>query len=418
MHPKSRILTRLRQATLAIIVAGIGASAYAQSSSAPPASLKDLFDAAWAQQPEFQALSMRQDAVHAQQRAAEAWTPEPVAMEVANKTDRFNRNRGVRELEIGVSIPLWLPGERRSSRALTAAETSALKSRMASAQLRLAAEVRAAWWSWQLARMDAEMARAQMDSARRIAADVTRRAKAGDLARADQHQADGAVAAAEAGVAQFEAGATAALEQLKALTGGIAPASPAGLFSAEPEPVSMPPDPHPALSELQDRITVAERTADLVARQSRANPELSLSTTRDRGTFGERYDQTVTMGIRIPFGAGSRHDGRVAAARAEALEAQAQLALDKARLQGQRDTAIARVNAARAQLAAAERRATLAQEARGFFEKSFRLGETDLPTRLRIEAEATDAERQAARSRVELAAAISAWRQTLGLLPQ
>ena len=33
-------------------------------------------------------------------------------------------------------------------------------------------------------------------------------------------------------------------------------------------------------------------------------------------------------------------------------------------------------------------------------------------------AEATEAERQAARSRIELAAAISAWRQALGLLPQ
>ena len=105
------------------------------------------------------------------------------------------------------------------------------------------------------------MARAQMDSARRIAADVARRAKAGDLARADQHQADGAVAAAEAGVAQLEADATATLEQLKALTGGIAPASPVGLSPTEPEPVSRPPDPHPALSELQDRVTVAERAA-------------------------------------------------------------------------------------------------------------------------------------------------------------
>ena len=62
--------------------------------------------------------------------------------------------------------------------------------------------------------------------------------------------------------------------------------------------------------------------------------------------------------------------------------------------------------------------AQLARESRGFFDKSFRLGESDLPTRLRIEAEAADAERQAVRARIELAAAISAWRQALGLLPQ
>ena len=113
-----------------------------------------------------------------------------------------------------------------------------------------------------------------------------------------------------------------------------------------------------------------------------------------------------------------RHDSRVAAARADAVEAQAQFALDRARLQSEREAAEVRVNAARTQLAAAERRATLARETRGFFDKSFRLGETDLPTRLRIEAEATEAERQAARSRIELASAISTWRQALGLLPQ
>ena len=94
------------------------------------------------------------------------------------------------------------------------------------------------------------------------------------------------------------------------------------------------------------------------------------------------------------------------------------MALERARLAGEREAARARADAARTQLAATERRAQLARESRGFFDKSFRLGESDLPTRLRIEAEATEAERQAARSRIELAAAISAWRQALGLLPQ
>jgi cobalt-zinc-cadmium efflux system outer membrane protein len=170
--------------------------------------------------------------------------------------------------------------------------------------------------------------------------------------------------------------------------------------------------------ELQARATVAERAAALAATQSRGNPELTLATTRDRGASGERYGQTVTLAVRIPFGGGPRHESRIATALADATEAQAQLALDRARLQSERDAAVAGIAAARAQLAAAERRATLARETRGFYEKSFRLGETDLPTRLRIEAEATEAERQAARSRIELAAAISTWRQALGLLPQ
>ena len=97
---------------------------------------------------------------------------------------------------------------------------------------------------------------------------------------------------------------------------------------------------------------------------------------------------------------------------------EAQLAVEQERIAAEIDAARQREEAARAWLAAAEQRAQLANESRGFFEKSFRLGETDLPTRLRIEGEASEAEREAARARVELAASVSALRQALGLLPE
>lgn len=418
MHPRLRISIGFKQATLAIIFAGAAASAHAQAVG-PSASLKAAFDAAWARQPEYQALPGRREAVQADRRAAVAWTPEAPAIELTHKTDRLMRNDGAREFEVGIAMPLWLPGERRSSGALVDAQTAALESRAQAARLRLAATVREAWWNWQRARNQVDIAQAQLENARLIARDVARRTKAGDLARSDQHQADGAVAAAEAGAAQAEAERITARQVLKALTGASSIAEPSDAdFRAEAEPSTEEPAVHPVLAELQDRAQVAERTASLAATRSRANPELTLATTRDRGGAGERYGHTVSVGIRIPLGAGPRYDSRVAAARTDALEARVQIELDQTRLQSERETAVARVGAARSQLAAAERRASLARETRGFFDKSFRLGESDLPTRLRIENEANEAERQAARVRIELAAAISLWRQALGLLPQ
>ncbi len=268
---------------------------------------------------------------------------------------------------------------------------------------------------WQLA-----FSMRQLDNTRRIAADVARRTRAGDLARADQHLADGAVAAAESGLVQAEAALAAARQQLRALAGRAPAATVTAGAAAEPDPgtASAETDAHPALQELRDRAAVAEGSAALAAAQSRASPELMLATTRDRGAFGESSQQTLTLGVRIPFGGGPRHDARSASARAEATEAQAQLALERERLGAEREAARVRVDASRTQLAAAERRAQLARESRGFFDKSFRLGETDLPTRLRIELEAVEAERQAARSRVERDAAISQLRQALGLLPE
>jgi cobalt-zinc-cadmium efflux system outer membrane protein len=427
MDRRTRIKARLLRATVAAAWIACPWTAQAQTttaSAAPDApatvmSLRQAFEAAWARQPEAMALQARRDAARAQRQAAQSWTPEPPALEVSNKTDRLNRNGGARELEVGVAVPLWLPGERSRSAALADAEGAAIESRATAAQLRVAATVREAWWQWQRARIEVDGARDQLDNTRRIAADVAKRTKAGDLARADQHQADGAVAAAESGLAQAEAGLAAAQQHLRALA-GRAPVASDAVSAAEELPTAATGeiDAHATLQDLKDRATVAERTAALAATQSRANPELMLATTRDRGAFGEASQQTITLGVRIPFGGGPRHDARSANTRAEATEAQAQLALERERLVAEREAARARVDASRTQLAAAERRALLARESRGFFDKSFRLGETDLPTRLRIEAEAAEAARQAARTRLELAAAISAWRQALGLLPQ
>ena len=39
----------------------------------------------------------------------------------------------------------------------------------------------------------------------------------------------------------------------------------------------------------------------LAAARSRANPELTLATTRERGAFGESFAQTVTLGVRVDW---------------------------------------------------------------------------------------------------------------------
>jgi cobalt-zinc-cadmium efflux system outer membrane protein len=398
----------------------LSAQAQSTSGAAPTvvASLKEVFETAWQRQPEARALQSRRDAAQAQAKAAGLLSPEAPSLEISQRSDQATGNNGAREAEIGIAVPLWLPGQRTASADLAQAEISFVERRLLASQLRLASSVRDAWWNWQRARVDAEMAREQLANASRLAADVARRTQAGDLARSDQHQAEGAVAAAEALAAQAQAASAVALAQLNALTGGLAtPESPHNA-TGEPSPAPAPAARHPLIAELEDRIAVAERTAGLISTQKRSNPELTVATTRVRGAFGERYGQTVLIGIRVPFGAGPRYDARVATAQAEAIEVQSQLILERDRIQADQRGAASRVEAARIQLDAAQRRAKLARESRGFFDKSFRLGETDLPTRLRIEAEAVEAERQEARSRIDLATAISAWRQSLGLLPQ
>ena len=387
-----------------------------QAAETPP-TLKHAFEAAWARQPEARAAGARRDAVGARRQTADSWLAEPPSLDVSYKTDQLNRDQGSREYEAGLAMPLWLPGERAGQRALAEVEGAALERQLEAVRLRTAGEVREAWWSLALARIDLETAEARRQNAERLAADVARRVKAGDLSRADGHQADAAVAGAVAEVARSRGALAEAVKRLRSLTGGAVQGSISDATESTPTQVNAGVA-HPLLKELDARVETARAARALAGVQNRANPELRLAATRDRADAGAAWSNTLTLGVRIPFGSDSRQRARVATATAEEAEVEARLAVEQERIAAETDAARQGEEAARARLAATEQRARLANESRGFFEKSFRLGETDLPTRLRIEAEAAEAEREAARARVELAASISALRQALGLLPE
>ena len=434
---------RLRPALLALRL-GLGLGFLSPARAAEPAvapataplpasPLARAFAAAWERQPLAAALPQRQDAARAQQEAADSLLAQPPSLDLSTRTDRYNRDRGAREVETGIALPLWLPGEKDGTRALADARKEALGARTLAARLQLAAELRSAWWAWQQAGQDQQVAQARADNAARLASDVERRMKAGDLSRADLNQAQGAQAAAQAALAESRVAALAAARRLQSLTGQ--PPRPAdGPPQTEPEPAAnaLPEsladedgadaesaaNGHPLLQDLAQRSAVSRRALELASRQTRANPEIAISTRRDRSATGEMTDQTWALALRLPFSSTPRNQARIAEANADLIEAETQLRLERQRLAQEGETARAQLDAARLQLAAAETRARLAAENRGFYDKAFRLGEADLPTRLRIELEAFEAERQAVRSRIQAAAALSQLRQALGLLPE
>jgi len=402
-----------------------------------PLSLQQGFEAAWALTPEARAAALWRDAAAAAQQAAERLTQGPATLEVTARTDRTGRNEGSREYEAALAVPLWLAGERRGTRALAQAEGQALDARTQAARWRLAAQVRDAYWAWQLAHLGHELAQQRLDNARQLADDVQRRWHAGDMARADSHQARGAVADAQAQLAQAEAELAQAAHEWMALTGAQQPplavqagtagesfGDSAGDSSEQsasgeqaPQPAALP-DTHPALRELAALGEVAQHQLALARVQTRPNPEVVLGSTRERDMRGARYAPSVFAGVRVALGHLPDSAARRISASAELLQAQARLAQEEAALRGRAQAAALQLQALRRAQAAAGQRAALARAVRGFIQKSFALGESDLPTRLRVEQEAFEAEREAARARVQVQAAASQLQHALGLLPE
>lgn len=423
-------------ATLCLALAGTALTAHAQALD----TLSQAFEQAWASQPLPQSLSARRSALASSRQAADAWTAHPGALEWRAQTDRPGTDRGAQELEVGVALPLWLPGQRSRGQALVTQEERALDARLASARLQVAGQVREAWWTWQRARAELALASTQVAHAQALSDDVHRRVRAGDLARADAHQADGALALAQAAQARAEGQGLLAWQALQSLVGSAQPwplhapndarpgtpakPAPASLatepIGAEPVPGASAPDltEHPLVRDLGQQAATARQAAELADTQSRANPELLLGTVHSRDRRGEPRQRQLTIGLRLPWGESPAQRALAARAHADATELSAQATRQHQQAQAALEGAQARWHAAQRVLEAAQRRATLAQESQSFFDKSFRLGETDLPTRLRIAQEAQEAARQATLAAIDLAATTSAWRQAAGLLPE
>jgi cobalt-zinc-cadmium efflux system outer membrane protein len=383
--------------------------------------LAQAFQQAWQRQPTSAALAARQQAAEAQLESAQSWTAAPASVDMGVRSDRFNRNQGARELEWGVVLPLWLPGEQAQTLAVAEAGQAALAGRMAALRLELARSVREAWWAWLLARHEVTLAAGRAEAAQRLRNDVSHRFQVGDLSRADLNQAEGVVAQARAAQAEAEANHALARYRLETLTGPLAVGDVA-LDEAEQEPdaQALPSllAAHPRWQEVHSQWLLAQQQLELARVQARANPELALSTRYDRASAEQLTEQTWALSVRLPWGGGPRHQARISAAHAEALEAEVTRLREQERLRWEAEALRQQCWAAQQQVAAAQLRAQLAQQNRGFFDKSFRLGESDLPTRLRIEAEAFEAERALGAARLGLARTRSQYRQALGVLPE
>lgn len=375
--------------------------------------LREAVESAWARQPASRALPARQEELAAKRSAASALFPKPPSVTLAQRTDRFDRNDGDNETEAEVSLPLWMPGTRDNARRLAAAESGRLDVDQRAAKLKLAGEVREAYWQARLAQNEHTLVEHEAHEAAVLAQDVQRRVQAGDLARADLNRAQSAERLASITAAEAQARAFRALKLFATLT-GLAQLPEASEQAADS---GQPADDHPQLAASGAAVAVSQARLAQAGADRRDPPELSFGVRRERPTARDAYDNSLRVAIRIPLATDSRNGPRIAAANAELIEAETALALDRERVQAGIDAARTEFEQARRIETLAGQRARLATDTRDLYAKAFRLGERDLPTLLLVENEHFDAELALSRARLEAGRAASRLNQALGLLP-
>lgn len=395
------------------LVAGAlwAAPAAAQPAPTPGPTLAQAVEAAWQRAVQARESLGHERQARAEQAAASRWTPAAPAVELSHRDDRFHRATGNRETELGLAVPLWLPGQRSARLAAAEAQAAAAEAATRSARLKLAGEVRTAAWALVAQQAVLQLAEAQQAGLRQLADDVDRRVAAGDLARSDALAARSELLVADGALAQARQDLAAAQAQWTQLTGLPPledPGEPGGLDAA---------DTHPELLRASLEVESARRQHEALRRMRRDAPELKLSVRQETPASGQMRERSLGIGLRLPLGAPPRALTEEAAALSGREVAEAELQRLRERLKIDEQTARAGVESARQQLAAAQARASLLRERARLLDTSFRAGETALPELLRALTAAAEADAAATRQSAALGLAQARLHQTLGLMP-
>lgn len=394
-----------RRSLAAFIVSLVLCSAAA--AQAQP-TLAQAVDAAWLLSPQARSLESRRAELDARARAASSFLPGPPSVSLAHKAGRGAAS-GATETEAEITAPIWQPRLRLATSAQVEADRAALDAQISAAKLKLAAEARELVAQAAVAMVEGEAARRKAEELRALAADIERRVKAGESARLDLLRAQTEQRSAQVAASQADGALARALSSWKALTGL---AQPAALDESR-----APAGGHPLIQAAEAQVRAARAKLSTTEADRRDPMEVGVGLVRERPGAGAPTENSVRISLRVPLGGDIRNGARIAGARAELGAAEAELDAARRQTAAEREAAESELRAAERARELAQERERLAVEAQSLVAKSYRLGESDLPARLRADAERFEAEVARARAVIEARRALSKVNQSNGAMP-
>lgn len=415
MNP-SKQLSGLRRLAASICWGGVLLALTNPAQAAPPSTLAQALDAAWQRTQAGAAAQGQQLRARAEQQAANNWLAAPPALTFSQRDDRWQGKHGTQEREVGIVLPLRLPGQRALNQAAAQAELGVAELTLTVTRLQLAGQLRELAWSLASLQAESQAAQTQSRYLQALSLDVERRISSGDLAPSDGLAAQGEqlAAAAEALAAaqrlQAERLRWTSLTGLAADEIDAAEASIAGkaVFSAEG---------HPALALAAQAVELARRQAEVAFGNRSDAPELNLGYRSDRSEFGQPSQGSMLIGLRLPLGNDVRNKPLQAAAQSALDSALAEQIRLRLTLETEQASAVGAVQAAKAQVELQRQRASLLRQRRDLIDKSFQAGQSALPDLLLAGHSAAQADVDLARQTAALGAAQARLLQSEGVLP-
>ena len=382
---------------------------------AAPARASELtgaFEGACERTPDIPALAARRGEIGAKADAAEALLPGGPWTTLVHRTDALTNDRGTREYEAEFGVPIWLRGERGAALSAALTEGERIEAEIAAKRLDVAKRVREAYWMVAEAREKLSIAERRRATSGTLAKSLRDQSQSGQAQLIDTKLADADVGDAEAALAGLRAELNQAKIAFQVLTGTAAPAA-----FRERDAGSAAPANHPRVILRSVAIQKALADEGLVWAVDRERPEFSAFVNNNTDTSAEPNVTSLGVRLKIPFAYDAVNEPKRAAAAAEVVAANEELALAEREVGGDAAQARARLDGARQQLTALEARRSALDSVVQLTEAAQRAGQSELNDLIRARLQLYDADLSRATARIAVERARSDVNQALGLEP-
>jgi outer membrane protein, heavy metal efflux system len=379
----------------------------------PALNMQVVLEKTFTRNPNQSVLRSRTAIVESKNILANAMLPHAPAVVVGHQNDSFASNRGEREWQADLELPIWLPNQRNNRYKVADATLANANATRESLKLSVAGMLREAMWEVAYNDNNVALTDNQLVLAKRLQQDIQKRFEAGELAKSDLYLAQQEVLKAEKEKLRAHAELMHARYRYQLLTGlHEIPAT----FD-EPKSTIQDYSQSPIWLEAVSKVSLAETELNLAEVESRENPQILLNMRRIQGGFDFTHNDSMGIKIRIPFGSDVRTAPIKAMAASEVGNAMSNKESLRMKLEQAMHEAEHNIEVSNAELEIAKQQHVIAKQSLTLTQKAFELGEMDLVNLLRAQAQFFESERAYSSRQIQLKWDIARYNQAVGVLP-
>ncbi len=379
----------------------------------PALTLGEILEKTFVRNPMQASLQSRDSLVSARKQVAGAMLPAAPAVSLLHQNDIVGSGRGEREWQATLELPVWMSNQKNNRLKVADASQSSVSASRESLRLQVAGQLREALWDIAMNDELLALAANKLGLANQLQLDVEKRHRAGEMAKTEVMLAQQETLRAEKEKLRAEAEVMHARHRYYLLTGlREIPAN------YEEKQSSLEDYSQSSIwLEAQSKVGLAETERELAQVESRENMQVLLNMRSTKGAFDNVANDSVGLQLRIPFGTEASAAPIKAAAEQVVGSALSERETLKLALETAMHEAEHNLGVSRTELALASKQYEIAKESARLAEKSFRLGESDLVSLLRVQAQSFEAERAFATRKIQVQWDTARYNQAVGVLP-